>query len=129
MGLGLMVEELIRDEENKIRDELDRRSQQYGSNSEYSKKYYDQIEKDNIRYRKQIVEESINYNKMIDAEKQFNSMVEKLSKELNTNIHMLQTHKPVINLNLTININSCENPNETAEAVKKELNPILSFLK
>lgn len=127
MGLGLMAAEIARDLEKQV--ERERSYEKSMDYQIYNREYEEMLERQRIEYKKMMIEENKYRNSIIKAEEQFNSMMQKLSKELNKNIHMLETHKPVINLNLTININSCDNPNETAEVVKNELNPILDFLR
>lgn len=132
MGLGLMVTELTRDLEKQVERELEAeyekaRIESKRFNKEYEEKLERQLQEEYEKYN--YYNEYINYDSIIKAERQFNFITEKLSKEFNKNIQMLQTHKPVINLNLSININNCDNPNETAETVKNELNPILNFLR
>ena len=113
MGLGLMAAEIARDLEKQVERELEEKHRKY-------------IQSDN---QYDIYNENISYDSIIKAEKQFSSMVEKLSKELNKNIHMLQTHKPVVNLNLTINIMGCENSEETADAVESRVVKLVDILK
>lgn len=132
MGLGLMVAELSRDLEKQVERELEAQYEKSRLESErFAREYEEELERqlqeDYRRYN--CYNETINHDSIIKAEKQFTSIAEKLSNELNKNIHMLQTHKPVVNLNLTINIMGCENSEETADAVESRVVKLVDILK
>ena len=127
MGLGLMVAELTRDLEKQI--EKERSYEKPILDSQINRKYEEMLERQCVEYKKMMIEENKYRNSIIKAEEQFNTMMQKLSNELNKNIHMLQTHKPVVNLNLTINIMGCENSEETADAVESRVVKLVDILK